>query len=203
MTASEGIPGWCDQFAAVYQAAINLFPAGSLFVEIGSFMGKSAVRFAEMNAASGKGHTLVCVDPWNLPPTEDVYSARGELDRLGVLSDQAFYEAFLRHTLPHAGSLYPIRLPSVEAATLFPDSSIPFIFIDGDHHAPAVEADIRAWAPKLALNGVMAGDDYDFPGVRAGTTAAFHPDPAFLLGSSWFRPPVPVAFLEAFSGHIR
>ena len=37
---------------------------------------------------------------------------------------------------------------SVEASTRFPDRSIDFCFIDGDHIESTVRADIRAWKPK-------------------------------------------------------
>jgi hypothetical protein len=44
------------------------------------------------------------------------------------------------------------------------------IYIDGDHEYEAVNADIRAWVPLLSNEGVILGDDYDWPGVQRAAT---------------------------------
>lgn len=56
--------------------------------------------------------------------------------------------------------------PSVEAAKLFNDASIAFVYIDADHRPESVAADVRAWLPKV--RGLLAGHDGDNDGVRAG-----------------------------------
>ena len=43
-----------------------------------------------------------------------------------------------------------------------------FVYIDGDHSSPAVRKDVVAWGTLLAAGGVLAGDDYQQPGVRKG-----------------------------------
>lgn len=41
-----------------------------------------------------------------------------------------------------------------------PDGHYDFIYIDADHGYDAVCADLKAWWPKLAPGGCLAGDDY-------------------------------------------
>lgn len=52
------------------------------------------------------------------------------------------------------------KMSTLEAATLVPDNSASFIYIDASHEYGHVRADIEAWWPKLKVGGMMAGDDY-------------------------------------------
>ncbi|WP_428559561.1 MAG: class I SAM-dependent methyltransferase [Solidesulfovibrio sp. DCME] len=53
---------------------------------------------------------------------------------------------------------------SFEASALFDDSSLDFVYIDGDHTLEAVEQDIKAYLPKLKVGGLLIGDDYALGG---------------------------------------
>lgn len=53
-----------------------------------------------------------------------------------------------------------LRTDSVYAAEQFPDRSLSFVYIDGDHSYDGVCRDIKAWAKKLCPNGILAGHDY-------------------------------------------
>jgi hypothetical protein len=68
-----------------------------------------------------------------------------------------------------------LRLPSLEAAPLVADGSLDLVFIDAVHLYEDVLADIRAWLPKVAPNGVLAGDDYQpaFRGLIAAVNESF------------------------------
>jgi hypothetical protein len=45
-------------------------------------------------------------------------------------------------------------------ATLVPDESLDFVYIDAHHALPSVIADLAAWEPKVRSGGVVAGHDY-------------------------------------------
>ncbi|HET6277685.1 MAG TPA: class I SAM-dependent methyltransferase [Candidatus Polarisedimenticolia bacterium] len=74
-----------------------------------------------------------------------------------------------------------VRSPSVEAARQFEDGSLDLVYIDAGHSFRDVTADIEAWWPKVAADGVLCGDDYqnvifpesDHNGVRRAVNAAF------------------------------
>ena len=53
-----------------------------------------------------------------------------------------------------------IRKLSVDASKDFKDESLDFVFIDGGHDYKNVNADIRAWTPKVRKGGVVSGHDY-------------------------------------------
>ena len=62
---------------------------------------------------------------------------------------------------------------SVDAAKEVEDESLDFVYIDGAHDYENVKADIEAWAPKVRVGGIIAGDDfYDFPSGKGGVMKA-------------------------------
>ena len=61
-----------------------------------------------------------------------------------------------------------IKGRSEEVVNNYDDNSIDFCFIDGSHLYEDVIVDIRNWLPKVKINGIFAGHDYDkdgHPGV--------------------------------------
>ena len=75
-----------------------------------------------------------------------------------------------------------IREESVVASRRFEDSSLPFVFLDGDHRYEAVKLDLEAWWPKVSPGGVLCGDDFLWPGVRKAVLDFFRPSgQAFFL----------------------
>lgn len=62
--------------------------------------------------------------------------------------------------MPWFPALKVIRMVSTEAARMFPDSSLDFVYIDGDHAYESVRRDIAAWLPKVRNGGLIGGHDY-------------------------------------------
>jgi predicted O-methyltransferase YrrM len=53
-----------------------------------------------------------------------------------------------------------LRMYSSQAAKLFPDGSLDFIYIDANHKYDYVKEDIELWWPKLKSGGMISGHDY-------------------------------------------
>jgi len=82
------------------------------------------------------------------------------------------------HTVPH---LEFVHSDSVLAAKRFDDKSIDLVFIDADHSAKGVFADLQAWVPKIKPGGVISGHDYgshNHPGVKPAVDFYFALNPA-------------------------
>ena len=60
----------------------------------------------------------------------------------------------------------PIRKTSLDAAELYTDSSLDFVFIDAAHDYKNVRADILAWKEKVKPGGILSGHDYPCADVQ-------------------------------------
>ncbi len=127
-------------------------------VEIGSWVGETALAMAE--ACGARPARITCIDTWEGSPGNITGHITAEVGA------QQIYNRFLQNTLAYrtAGnpvSIAPLRGRSPFVSGEFPNQSLDLVFIDGDHRWKAVEADVRAWLPKVRLGGIIAGHDWD------------------------------------------
>jgi len=117
--------------------------------EVGVFTG----YYSEVLCKAMPGLDLTCVDIWGsgkYKRAEDECRAR-----------LAPYDVTI------------IKEYSVDAANKIADASLDFVYIDGAHDYENAKADIKAWAPKVRVGGIIAGDDfYDFPSGKGGVMRA-------------------------------
>jgi predicted O-methyltransferase YrrM len=155
------IPGWFS-FPNLYKSMVERFEDGSIFVEVGTHLGKSISYLAVEIINSNKNISLYCVDKWE--HLENKLTEQPEL--LSKNSNCNRYERFLKNIKPIENFIKPIKSSSTEAANNFADNSLDFVFIDARHDYDSVKADLDAWYPKLKPAGVFAGHDYDYPRWR-------------------------------------
>lgn len=156
------IKGW-NAFAQFYVDAVKAAPArGAHFVEIGSYYGRSAAFMGVEIANSGKVIFFDCIDPWT--------DGGPDLKHKGL---KDIYPGFIKNVAPVLRLIRPIRLPSLEAVELYRNGSLDFVLIDGSHQYADVKADIEAWLPKMKIGGILAGDDYGWPGVKRACDELF------------------------------
>lgn len=166
----QGIEGWFD-FEDIYRAAVAQAPSPAHFVEVGAFLGRSTCFLGVEIINSGKAIELDVVDTFRgTPDTAHMLLSKMDPPDLGTL-----FEQFRKNTAPVWHALTVIPLSSLEAARLYADGSLDFIFIDANHDYEAVRADIAAWLPKLRPGGHLGGHDYseDWPGVVRAVDEAF------------------------------
>jgi SAM-dependent methyltransferase len=171
-------------FREIYDKALLDARNGAVFVEIGSWYGRSTAYMAVEIANSGKQIDFYCVDTWtgsaDLPWTAEQLAAKG---------GSAF--PFFRENMKRGNVLNLIKTvhqPPVQAASSFGPDSVDFVMIDGAHNYADVRDDVRAWLPKLKQNGLMAGDDADWPGVLTGVyeTIPFSEVNIANCGANWW-----------------
>ena len=96
------------------------------------------------------GLNLAAVDCWT--------AHRGYRDHVSQAKLDGFYDAAKKRLAPYDCTL--IREWSVDAAKLFDDGSLDFVYIDGNHDFANVVKDIHAWSPKVRKGGVISGHDF-------------------------------------------
>lgn len=184
--------GWTD-FEDIYMQAVQEFDNG-IFIEIGSFTGRSAVLMGELIKESNKLLTLVCVD---LFPTKDEinkWRSEGagqgeELDRILELPD-SLLNTFVKNIADAEVEDYiiPIKASSKKAELLLGGiRTYDFIFVDAGHGYERVKNDLELYWPLVSLGGIFAGHDYVDEVWRA-VHDFFDPQKILVerRGSSWF-----------------
>lgn len=128
---------------------------------VGAEIGVEQGKFAETLCCAGL--ELLCVDQWTAETTYRSHLTQADWDRL--------YASARARLAQYRASLW--KYPSVYAATRVPNQSLDFVYIDAKHDEASVRADIAAWLPKVKPGGILAGHDYNLPGVRAAVWAVF------------------------------
>lgn len=148
-----------------------LIPENGVAVEVGCFAGYSALKWL-----ASKLSLLICVDPW-----------QNGYDKNDVLSDAISMKAAEIMFEIRVGSdprVFKMKAASLDAAKQFPDNSLDFVYIDGNHTEKAVRADIAAWLPKVKPGGYLAGHDWQFAGVKKAVRALLG-EPVRLPDRDW------------------
>jgi methyltransferase family protein len=157
---------------------ISWLPSATIMAEVGSFAGESAEEFLKHTKISH----LHAIDPW-----QGGYDPN---DPASPLSGLPVIEAEFDHRMKaFPGRCTKYRMTSADAARLFRDRSLDFVYIDALHTYEGVRSDIALWLPKIREGGFIGGHDYvsSFPGViRAVNEAVGSPDQSF-SDQSWIK----------------
>src|SRR5689334_10735940 len=183
--------GWCD-FGEIYKYMTDHASDGDIFVEVGTFVGKSTIFLANCIKDSGKKIDFYAVDP--LQPEYHAFGRDAIADQLMKKWGSNLHEVLLTNLAEAEVAEYVkyVKLPSVEAAKQFEDGSLSFVFIDAEHLYEQVCQDIKAWWPKIKKGGAIGGHDYHPiwpPGAWPGVLKAVNelvPSQVH-WGNSWFK----------------
>lgn len=158
----QDIPGWYD-WPETYREAVVKFPNGSVFVEVGCFLGRSLCHLATLAKEYGKRFKIVGVDTCLGSGVEN-----GHDHHQSALEDgEGTFAGSLHRNIVRCGFADTIDLivaSSVNASQMFHAGSIDFVFLDAAHDCDSVCRDIMAWIPKVRSGGMIGGDDMGIPG---------------------------------------
>jgi hypothetical protein len=155
------IDGWF-QWRSAQEEAAQWFPAGSCFVEVGNYLGRSLCSLGEVVERSGKTFTVVGVDTCRGsghegPRAKDYHGA-------AVAEGGGTFAGALHRNILACGygdAITLIVTDSVAASRLFGDAAVDWVHLDARHDYASLKADIQAWLPKVRPGGWLSGDDYD------------------------------------------
>jgi hypothetical protein len=161
--------GWCD-FGDVYRHWVRVLPDEAVIVEVGSYLGQSALHFGLAARHAARALRLICIDPWKGVPEQEISDPGMLAEQRRVLREHAgsMRPAFMRAISAHG--LHPWvdarEMTSVAAAATFAPESVDRVMLDGSHAAEDVRADLEAWWPTLKPGGELVGHDDDWPSVH-------------------------------------
>jgi predicted O-methyltransferase YrrM len=150
----KGIDGWFSEDEGRWYARFARALQGGVFVEVGSWKGRSTSFIGRICNANGT--RLVCVDHWN--GSRDVLAPRYE----AALEVEDVQQTF-RDNMKVLGIVVEvIAEPSTVAAERFERGSVDRVFLDASHDGPSVADDLAVWFERLKPDGILAGHDYSF-----------------------------------------
>lgn len=153
------IPSEVGETLARYASRV---PEDQAIVEIGSYKGKSTCYLA----SRAKAHVWA-IDAWDLKGN---VPGRFRFDHaFGEFESQV-------SAMGYEDRITPVRAFGAKLAWHGPP--VGLLFVDGDHSAKAVEADVRAWLPRMAPGATIILDDLDTPrnpGVRQAALRLGYP----------------------------
>jgi len=122
-------------------------------VEIGVSWGQNIVDYAEA------GLEIIGVDPWDADQDEDKFRKIISIDgKYGATVGGV--EKLARERTAKYPNVRLMKMTSIEALDWFPDRSLDFVYIDGNHSFGYVAMDLMKWNRKVRKGGAIAGHDY-------------------------------------------
>ena len=147
-------------------------------VEIGAHRGNHATSIIN-NLPIAK---LTLIDPWS------VYDGDADYFQNQNIQDSFYQETVIKFQNNDRVKIF--RESSEKAVTKFDNSSLDFVYVDGDHSYEEVSRDLELWWPKIKDRGILAGDDYKFkwPGVMKAVEEFYakYQVPIYKLGRGQF-----------------
>lgn len=124
-------------------------------VEVGAHLGNHCGRILK----NLKIKNITLVDPWT------AYEGDADYFLSQKFQDECYKTVIDKFSNDKRVKI--LKLTSREACKKFFNSTLDFVYIDGNHQYDSVIEDLNLWYPKVRYRGIIAGDDYKykFPGV--------------------------------------
>ena len=141
----------------------------SLIVEVGTWMGHSAIHMSRSSARFSSDPLTICVDTW-LGSYEHYFKDEYLLDLALQHGRPTFYAKFLANIVFHdlTKQILPLSVSSNSGCEILQRLGIAadLIYIDAGHGYDDVSNDLRNYQKLLSPTGVIFGDDYFFKPLK-------------------------------------
>lgn len=167
---SKNIPGWfsLEDARALMELLIN---SSGKIVEVGSFLGKSAVFTSCFKP-------VVCIDPWkaNDALKNKIIEGLGENYKNDkILSKGNFYHLFEKFAIKENEFGYnvtAIKKPDTEVFNNWNGGKIGVLFLDHNHTYDSVMASLLGWKPHMAQDGKILIHDSNWIVIKNAINAS-------------------------------
>lgn len=160
----------------LYEQWVNHYKP-NIIIEVGSFLGYSAIKMAKEIKKQNLNTKIICVDTWlGSPEHYLMYKDKTDIRLNYVNGYPTLYHKFISNVILNdvQDIIYPFPFPSSIAfkilKNLFDKHNIKadFIFVDGSHEEIDVYLDLYHYYQLLSDKGVIWGDDWAWGMVKEG-----------------------------------
>lgn len=134
-------------------------------LEIGSFLGQSALLWSEVLARHcAFGGSVLCVDPWRpFLSGEDIHAGPLYRQTQASMEDGAAFEQFKRNisAAPLGAPITFFRGTLEELVKTRHPTPFDLVYIDGSHYYQDVKKDLLLAQPLVRVGGILCGDDLE------------------------------------------
>jgi hypothetical protein len=166
------IPGWFS-YKELYNEVVENSKNGDVFVEVGSWFGKSTNYLVSKIKEAGKDIKFTTIDTFKGTDDEDLHQ-----EIVNDFNGDILYEFIDNVVLSdNYDDFEIIKDTSLNASKQFLNNSIDYIMLDGGHSYEDVKSDLYTWYNKIKPGGIISGDDYGgsfFPGVTKAVDEFFY-----------------------------
>ena len=187
---SENMKTWHDATPQLFSVIDRTQP--ETIIEVGSWIGYSAIKMAEYCEQKQMQTKILCVDTWL--GSLEFWCQYADKPQWDLMLNQGYpqvYYQFLSNVIHHGMQhrITPLPMTSSIAARYIqkamPDTICSMIYIDGSHEYEDVRADLKSYWPLLAVDGIMVGDDWNWLGVKQAVVEEFTSAAITVNGQVW------------------
>lgn len=152
---------------------INRADAGLLLNDLGLIgegveIGVDTALWSTELLSKWKGKRIYGIDCYMQQPKEiyyEIYSPPGAGFNAPTQQREMEYIDTLKgiFKLNNTNRYYVIRAFSNNAAYIFENYQLDFVYVDGNHSYEGVKEDLEVWYPKIKIGGLIFGDDWEGP----------------------------------------
>ena len=156
-------------------------------IEIGSYVGFSACKFAEYNKLYTNDFAIICIDTWLATGWKENWDSR-------LNGQPTLFYSFIKNVKDqgHSDVIIPYQWPSINAFMYLKKANIvaDVIYVDGAHDEINVHLDVGNYYSLLKPGGIMFGDDWTWDSVKSGVYSAMdslniNKNKLHILGACW------------------
>jgi predicted O-methyltransferase YrrM len=168
-SGAKRVPGWNSQ-NKIFDRLVNE-TRPSVIIEVGTWLGASAIHMATAARNAGVSCTIYCVDTWL--GAEEFWTRFADTPERNLALKNGYpsvYYKFLSNVVEHGSqdTIVPIPNTSHIGSIILKHMRVQadLIYVDGSHEYEDVKSDIKDYMPLLRKGGVMFGDDMTWKSVR-------------------------------------